>query len=177
MNVTQQLRWSTSAKTRARRQWGGGGACLGWKAQNWEPCLSISKAAFTPASSSAIWRCKGAGEQEAARRGFCVMESSQVSVLAPVIVNTQINIVSWEGMNPDQAGGHKQSNETSEANGKACKSVALSNKGRDRNGRRQMLVGICKHGFWLLVLPNRIFSDLLMKDTDSEHTYYFSSRI
>lgn len=63
------------------------------KAQNWEPCLSISKAAFTPASPSAIWRCEGADEQEAAQRGFCVMESSQVSVLVPVIVNTRINIV------------------------------------------------------------------------------------
>lgn len=44
---------------------------------------------------------------------FCVMESSQVSVSAVVIVNTQINIVFWEDMNPDQGGVHKQSNETS----------------------------------------------------------------
>lgn len=64
-------------------------------------CLSISKAAFTSTSPSAIWRCEGAVEQKAARWEFCVIKSSQVSVSAVEIVNTQINIVLGEDMNPD----------------------------------------------------------------------------
>lgn len=57
----------------------------------------VWKAASTSASPSAIWRCEGAGEQEAARWDLCVMESSQVSLSALVIVNTQINIVFLRG--------------------------------------------------------------------------------
>lgn len=86
-----------------------GGGRSWMKGRELGACLSISKAAFTSTSPSAIWRCEGADELKAARQGF-VCDEVVAGLSRPNCQHTDQYSFLRSDLNPRWARVHQQSN-------------------------------------------------------------------